>query len=255
MTKPSSEATERVENNELTNEKFVWTIRNLPDIHMEYAHSILLSFAPEFQDGKITNLIRQGCISHAMWLDYYLLNRKEALPELTFTSKVHYKPLAERTMAFYHLAQEIYPRSQLAQEQNLSPLLWTLLCEIQLLEVALRNSYFESGLRSPVGKATQYKRSVKRYTALGEPTKLKFKGARLVSHLETLEMEGAWLAKNDSNFCRSYWTPYCQKQKRIFRAIRDSPLRGILATPDGFKLLGSGNQKKSEEKGDRSIGK
>lgn len=253
MKKTSSKAIERAKKNELTREQFVWTIRNLPDIHMEYAHSILLSFAPEFQDGKIINLIRQGCINQAMWLEYYLLDRKEVLAELTFTSKIHHKPLAERTMAFYHLAQEIYPRSPLAQEQNLSPLLWTLRCEIDLIEVALRNSYFESRLHSSVGKASQYKKAVKTYTALMETTKLKFEGIKTVSHLQALEMEGAWIAKNNSKFRNSYWHPYCQKQKRIFRAIRDSPLRGILATPDGFKLLGSGNQKKSEEKGDRRL--
>jgi len=110
------------------------------------------------------------------------------------------------------------------QEQNLRALEWTLLCEIQLCEIALKNSYYESTIRPPVGKSERYKEATHYYQWLEDAEKLEFGGTRTVSAIEKLEMDASFLAKNDLNFRNDHYRQYCQTQKRLFRTIRDSPL-------------------------------
>ncbi len=243
------QALPRLPDQALDSKQCIWLIRNIPDFLMEYRHGIILSFDPEIQDGLLIKAIREQYRNKAAWLEYYWLDKHEALPELTFTHKVHYKPLAERTRAFYHLAQEIYPRLASAQEQNLRPLEWTLQCEIQLCEIALKNSYYESTIHPPVGKSERYKEATHYYQWLEDAENLEFGGTRTVSAIEKLEMDASFLAKNDLNFRNNHYRRYCQTQKQLFRTIRDSPLLGVVATPDGgIKILGKGQGGRAKNK-------
>lgn len=233
----------------LDRERCIWIIKNRLDLLMEYRHGIILSFDHRSQDGLLIKEFRKQYRNQAAWLEYYWLDKHEALPDLTFTDKVHYKPLAERTMAFYHLAQEIYPRLALAQEQNLRPLEWTLQCEIQLCEIHLKNSYYESAIRPPVGKSERYKKAVQYYQWLENAERLEFGGTGTLSAIEILEMGASFVAKSDSNFRNGHYRQYCQTQKRLSRTIRDSPLLGVVATPDGgTKVLGKGQGGRAKNK-------
>jgi hypothetical protein len=238
----------RLPDKPLSREQCVWLIRNTPDFLMEYRHDILLSFDRKTRDGGIVDAVRQEYRNTAAWLEYYLLDRCEVLPDLTFTNKVHYKPLADRAMAFYDLAKELYPRFVWAQEQNLRPLEWMVQCEIQLCEAALKNSYYE-GTAQPTGKSERYKKAVQYYQWMENAEKLEFGRAGTVSAIELLEMGASYVAKSDFEFRKTHYWEYCQKQKRLFRVIRDSPLLAVVATPDGdLKVLGRGQGTRSKSK-------
>ncbi|WP_250126271.1 hypothetical protein [Chroococcidiopsis sp. CCMEE 29] len=129
-------------------ERVIYAIKNLPDHLMEYDHEILLDFSCRDEEGQLIKAIREEYRIKAQWLEVYWLDRTELTFELTKTWKKHYKPFAERTNAFWKLAQEVHIwltsasdiRTSPTISQLPTPLIWAFLCEYYLCEAELKNS-------------------------------------------------------------------------------------------------------------------
>jgi hypothetical protein len=239
-------------NKPLNNEECIWQIRNAPDLLMEHRHGIRLPFT---EDEVVLKIIREQYRAEANWLEYYLLNKTELLPELTFTNQVAYKPFAERAKAYLRLAQEVYPRSDWAQSQNLEPLSWLLHCEIENCENVLRNSYY-SGQLNPMGKVAQYELAIKHFQSLNQLSfsePIRFSQG---SPIEALEVGAAYIAKRDTSFKQTYLFDYQKSIKRFYRQIKNSKLIAITINPDGEpRPLGNGQRGKQKQKSNRGFRK
>jgi hypothetical protein len=215
---------------------------------MEHRHGIILPFENLEEDGVVLKTIREQYRGEADWLEYFLLNKNELLPELTFTDKVGYKPFAERALSYLRLAQEVYPRVDWAQDQRLYPLTWMLHCEIEICENILRNSYY-SGTLNIVGKVAQYELALKHCEWLNTAHRWTFEGTAQSSPIEALEVGAAYVAKEDVNFRGTYFLDYQRSIKRFHRQIKNSRLVGVAANPDGgFRVLGNGQRGKQKSK-------
>ncbi|WP_373529115.1 hypothetical protein [Nostoc sp.] len=219
----------------LSLETAIGIIRCLPDYLMESRHGIILDFSCQGNDGRILKAAREQYRNQSHWLEYYLLNRTDLLPELTSTWKVNYKPIAERFLAVLRLAQEVWPRSASAQSQKdklPSPLDWSLIFEMDNCELFLRNSGF-TGLAIPVGSRKVYERTLQTCAQVADPRKLEFYPRNDMSALEFLESEAALIARDYVNFRNTYYSDYLRAAKRIARDLLNSPLKGIFLLPDG----------------------
>jgi hypothetical protein len=236
----------------LSNEQCIWQIRNAPDLLMEHRHGIRLSF--EDKDEVALNIIREQYRAEADWLEYYLLNKTELLPELTFTNKVAYKPFAERALAYLRLAQEVYPRADWAQAQNLYPITWMLHCEIENCENILHNSYYSVTL-NPVGKVAQYELALKHCDWLNQVSQSAFKGTIQSPPIEALEAGAAYIAKKDVQFKQTHFLDYQRSTKRFYRQIKNSRLVGIITNIDGSpRVLSNGQRGKAKQSLKRGSG-
>ena len=122
-----------------TLEQCINTIRHAPDALME-KRGLLLDYECRGTDAVLLKAAREEFRVKAQWLEYYLLDRTDVLPELTFTWKVEFKPLAEIAVSYFRLAQEVLPRLDWAQEQISSAGYWMMLCELQTCDSAMKNS-------------------------------------------------------------------------------------------------------------------
>lgn len=239
-------------------ETCVYVIRNMPDLMMEHRHGILLDFTGASKDEiEIIQDIRKEYRNKAAWLEYYLLDKTDLLPELTFTSKVNYKFFAETTLAFLKLAQEVYPRSDLAQSQKLTPRAWMVLCEADLCDMSLSNSGY-TGNAQPTGKRELYEYAMQYCEQMEDAQKLSFVKATDGTALELLESEAAFIAKHDVRFCNSYYREFLKKLKRHYRNLKNSPLQITYLEPDGStKALDKGRdarQRKASRKSGKGFG-
>lgn len=235
----------------LSLETAIQTIRCLPDYLMESRHGIILDFSYQGNDGRILKAAREQYRIQSQWLEYYLLNRTDLFPELTFTWKVNYKPIAERSLAVLKLAQEVWPRSVSAQSQKdkiPSPLDWLLMVEIDHCEESLRNSGF-TGIARPVGSRELYKRTLEICARTADPGKLEFYPRDNLSALEFLESEAALIARDDLRFCNTYYSDYQRAMKQFSRNILNSPLKGIFLLQNGsIQKMEHGQGKKKAKK-------
>ncbi|NEQ65366.1 MAG: hypothetical protein F6J86_33150 [Symploca sp. SIO1B1] len=206
----------------MNNEECVSQIRFLPDLIME-RHGLLMPISPTTPDKEIIKSARKLYRNKAYWLQYLLLNDKDALPELVLTEKKHYKPFAEKFMARLELAKEVYERDENAQAQNLYPLLWVFLIEAQSCESQLRVNYYAPGSEHIPGKEEQRKIAKKYYDHLSEvsPSHIKNESSYLQA-AHGLNNAAACLAAEDLTFKYSYLVPYTKKMKRIYRDIRNN---------------------------------
>ncbi|MBD1895886.1 hypothetical protein [Coleofasciculus sp. FACHB-129] len=224
---------------DLTVQQSIEIIKNIPDHFIEYRHGIILDFECRGEDGFLLKKLREAYRAKALWLECFWLGKAELRPELTFTEKVCYKPLAQMSMAFFQLADEVHHRFDWAKEQNLRPLEWMVLCEFQLCETAFKNSGYTAE-PTCVGKAQLYNRALKRYKSLEDPEKLVFGVSDFRKPIEALEESAAFLAKEDIVFRNSHYQDYLRVQKRCFKAVRDSHLKAMLLDNDSIKVLGRG---------------
>lgn len=70
---------------------------------------------------KLLAAVRKQYRATAEWLEYYLLDKTDLLPELTTTDKVNFKPFAEVSLAKLKLIQELYSRVPAINEVFDSP--------------------------------------------------------------------------------------------------------------------------------------
>lgn len=238
----------------LSAEQCIWQIRNAPDLLMEHRHGIRLPFEDLEEDGIVLKIIREQYRAEADWLEYYLLNKTELLPELTFTDKVAYKPFAERALSYLRLAQEVYPRTDWAQAQKLHPLTWMLHCEIENCENISHNSYYSGNLNF-VGKAAQYELALKHCEWLDKVSQSVFEGTAQAPPIEALEAGAAYIAKKDVSFKHTYFLDYQRSIKRFYRQIKNSRLVGVMTNLDGSpRVLGNGQRGKGKQKSKRGFG-
>lgn len=235
----------------LTMGQSIEVIKNIPDHFMEYRHGIILDFESRGEDGFLLKKLREAYRAKAMWLEFLLLQKTELHPELTFTEKACYKPLAKMSIAFLELATEVEPCFDWAKEQNLYPREWMVLCEFQLCETAFKNSGYTAEPNC-IGKAQLYNRALKRYKSLEDPEELVFGVSDFRKPIEALEESAAFLAKEDIVFRNDVWQKYLKVQRQCFKALRDSRLKAMLLHNDSIKVLGRGvdtRESKSRKKG------
>lgn len=210
---------------------------------------IILDFSARGTDGFLLKVVREEFRIKAQWLEYYLLDRPEHLPELTFTWKIEFKPLAEIAVSYWRLAQEVLPRLDWAQEQIPTAGFWMMLCELQTCDSVLRNSgYTENPKPVPIGKSTLYKQAVEHHDLLGDVEKLSIGKRALVSPVEALEGGAALIAQHDIAFRNGYFAEYRRTQKRCYRSLRDSPVQNLIMQEDGtLQILGRGQGKRQKK--------
>lgn len=203
----------------------VATIGNLPDYVIEYRHGIRCDFHEDTPAGRFFYLTRAAYRAVGMWLEYLLLNNTECVPELKLTSKVHYKPLAERSKAWLELAQQawIHPQAQPNIVQAVqSPGMWWLSCEVHNLETKLANSgYLDTP--KPIGKAALYRDTVETFKRLDNPI-VSWQVTETNDPIFVLESEALRISERDGRFFEDYWIPYVKAIKRANRQIRDGKL-------------------------------
>lgn len=231
-----------------TLEQCINTIRHAPDVLFE-KRGILLDYSCQGADGKLLKSTREEFRIKAQWLEYYLLDRTNILPELTFTWKIEFKPLAEMAVSYFRLAQEVLPRVGWEQEQIPTAGFWMMLCELQICDAIMKNSgYTQKPKTDPLGKSTLYQQAVEHYDALGDVNKLSIAKRNSVLPIQALEGEAALIAQHDTNFRNSYFAEYRKTQKRCFRSLRDSPAQHIILQADGtLQVLGRGQGKRQKK--------
>jgi hypothetical protein len=219
---------------EVTNESAIRVIKNLPDLRMKYSGLILPRHSNDTNEQKLLDSIRESHHYHADWLEYYLLNKVDLLPELTFTRKVHFKAYAERSYSYLRLAREVLLRSEDAQERKLTPLLWMLHIEVKKCDTRLKNSYYAPS-DAPLGKKETYDLTKGYYDALQhevgkvsqdtieeKTVSSALQEATTITAEQFLECEASRLARSDPEFRNTYYASYCKEQKRFARQIRDN---------------------------------
>lgn len=204
-------------------ESCIRVIRNMPDILMEERHGIILDFKKSTDlDAELIRAIRKEYRNRADWLEYYLLDRVDLLPELTFTSKVNYKSFAELSIALLKIIQEVNLRSEWARSKKLTPRLWWVLCEADLCDTSFKNSGL-TGKAQLMGKGVLYENALRWVAQMSDVGKLKTISDQGTA-LEGLEGEAVLIARHDLEFRNTYYNDFLKAIKRHYRKLRDSPL-------------------------------
>lgn len=222
------------------------TLRNLPDLLVEDS-GVLLPWGGNDTEAQALEYIRLTHRAHADWLRYYLLDDVSVLPELKLL-KPEYKILAERTLSFLRLAQEINVRSNVLKKLGMTPLEFALLIEIEAYETRLHNSFINP-VESVLGKSATYKIFKNYYDSLenwagssnsGTPTETEVQ----LSAQEFLEAQAALIAKTDIKFRNKHFRQYIRDQKRFYKELRDSRLNGFRLLNGRIEKLSEGRPKK-----------
>ncbi len=239
------------QNEPLSIEQVIFSIKNMPDLLMEHNHGIIVDNCWVEDDLKIIDAVRKEHIAKARWLDYYLLDDIEALRECDNTDKAEYKPLAEITLAWYKLAQEVFvwqerhPENYLfSRRQIKSPAFWMTICETQFCSSRLINSLSSARPRAVVGKGAIHLNAIKYMAALDDVEKLQFvEGLTSKKPIQALEEVAALLSKYDSKFrYAGYFSQYRRTIVRCLREIRyNKSLPFAFINSEGiFRLLERG---------------
>lgn len=231
-----------------TLEQCINIIRHAPDFLFE-KRGIILDYSCQGADGKVLKSAREEFRIKAQWLEYYLLDRTDILPELFFTWKIEFKPLAEIALSYFRLAREVLPQVNWEHEQIPTPGFWMMLCELQTCEAMMKNSGYTQKPKSvPLGKSSLYQQAVEHYDALEDVDKLSIARRDSVLPIQALEGEAALIAQNDVKFKNTYFADYRKTQKRCFRNLRDSPVRHLILQADGtLQVLGRGQGKRQKK--------
>ncbi len=226
-----------------TLETCVRAIRDLPDLYMRHGAGVNPEWNDSTPPGQFFEYLRRSYRAVGLWLKYYLLNRTEHLAELTFTDKIHNKPLAERAVAFFRLAQEVWLRSDL-QTQIPCPGFWMVACERDLLKIGLQASGYTGSPRVR-GKTERYRAFVENSERWLEPSNFKFTCSTELTALQALENEGIRLAASDGQFGEDYWLPFVKTVRRTERQVKQGKLSGIYLNQLGeLKVIRRGKQSK-----------
>ncbi|MBW4549292.1 MAG: hypothetical protein KME25_33525 [Symplocastrum torsivum CPER-KK1] len=179
--------------------------------------------------------------AEASWLQYSLLSETQHLPELTFTSKALYKPLAEKAKNFYDLASEVFLRLDTQKQEEISShAVWMTLCETEICETILKNSGFIDTAK-PIGKAKLSQENNEYYTTLEQVSKLQFGYTPQQTPINALESTAAFIAQDDIEFRQKHYTKYLKAQKSYFDKMRRSPLLVSFLNAEGnLEVMGRG---------------
>lgn len=225
----------------------IYVIANLPDFLMEYKHGIYMPWGEDAGNEDVYrffNHVRFGYRAMGKWLEYYLLDRDELKVELKFTDKAHYKPLAERCVAVYRLAQEILIRPHEIQH-NIFAGEWMTLFERDLLTIALKNSGL-TGDPKVTGKSQLYREMVKNFEYLSDTSWWTSSGKpQWMSPWDALISEAIRLSHEEPGFEEEYYLPFCKKIKQCQRKIKQGKLSGIYISQAGeLKVVRTGKRPK-----------
>jgi hypothetical protein len=240
----------------LTRKDCIQFIRNLPDHRLE-AHGIRVDHCYQLKDSLVLKAAREEFYAKARWLEYFWLDRTELSGELTYTRLIQFKPFADRTCAFLDLAQELYPRLAWAKEQEVTPLWWTIGCEMEICETKLFNSGYISDTALHMGKVESYQLACKHYGQLEDTRAIGFsKEESSVLPIQALEESAAYIAASDTEFRNSHYRKYLAAQRNYHRAIAKSSLNVIRVGTDGStEIGGKGLDAKPRRKRLRQSGK
>jgi len=236
---------------EISLEACIEAIRHAPDYVMEWRHGIILKSHPlTKEERQLLESLREEYRIKSQWLEYQMLNKNNLLRELRFTWKWYYKPLAEKSKAFYEIAMQVCTHPLTSVNPDLSPGLWMLLCEYDFCDSAMKNSGF-TGKAKQIGQAAFYQQEKKRYDLLANPEGMGFScEVRTVQlpAISALEQWAAFIASKDIEFRNTYYRDYIRTQNRCNRAIRDSPLQNIYLIDNELKIQGVGQRGKAQKK-------
>jgi hypothetical protein len=230
-----------------TLENCIQVIWNLPDYYLHYRVGLTSEWGGKTPQQEFLEFNRRVYRAVGLWLEYYLLDRTEHNAELILTDKVHYKPLAERAVAFYRLAQEVWLRSEL-QVQIPTPGFWMIACERDLLEIGLNNSGY-TGNPKVQGKTVLYSTFVARSERWIDPSNFSHQeGSVSLTALQALQSEGVRIAAGDTQFEEAYWRPFWKNMRRVQRQIRQSQLSVVYLDQSGeLEIVRRGKQSKASK--------
>ena len=220
-------------------EEAIEQIRVVPDLLMEKALGIKLDYSPGDPEGILLDSARKMYLAVAKWLELDQTNDSGLRQELRHTSAWHYKPIYEKAVATRELAKEISLYTKWQHSELLDPLHWWLSVEQELCEQLLSSSGY-LGKPLLLGKAQNYKETVKRDKALAKPT-LDVVSVRDLSPIQAVEGIAWLIAQHDPRW--QYFNQYRRTLKRCDRKLRDGPLSTIYLHNGEVQRYGRGKKK------------
>lgn len=225
-------------------EFFVHGIRNMPDIVMSYDHGLNIGFGNRDSDTRFFNSVRDMYRYKADWLEYLLLDNTLKLPELRFTERAEYKPLAELSRAWFKLAGETFLLSGQLESYAVKPAMMLYLIESELCEELLKDSGFIS-TPNPKSKSKSYDNALDFNKTYWDIERLKCQGSEIsYSPSDILLNEAGVIANRPENTrFRAHWRDFLKTYKRCYREIERSPLNIIYLEDGKIERVGRGKRK------------
>lgn len=216
----SSVQLEEISDDRVSLDMIIEMIKNLPDELIE-SKGIILSWCINTDEDKIINYLRAQYRAIADWLKYYLLGRSELSLELSYTQKSYYKPLAERSVETYKLAQETYLLSDILQKDKLYPELTLYLIERETCLRAFNNSGITDKPK-PIGKDLNYKNTKKMCDTFEKANLQNFSGYETVhTILDLLAHQALEISSITENYeFRNHWYRFLKRVKQCEDRLR-----------------------------------
>jgi uncharacterized protein YnzC (UPF0291/DUF896 family) len=216
--------------------EWIKLIKNLPDYILENDHGIRIPFRQKNEVEFLMYRIRAKYRAIANWLQFYLLDDQGIQVDLKFSTKSHYKPVAEISVARYNLAQELQfhlPALISPFDENNNPFnpgRWMTFCLYEDCKNDLKSSGLLDRPRTE-GKSAQYLRvqknlkwleeaainRVELVTVTSEPT---IKNVNATSFLEICSVR---IAQINERFQEDYHNKYIKTLRSCHRKIRNDP--------------------------------
>ncbi|BAY80508.1 hypothetical protein NIES25_69960 (plasmid) [Nostoc linckia NIES-25] len=218
-----------------TRQEAVDIIRGLPNHVMQHEHGIYFESSRD-GDKKLIAVTQQNYEFKADWLDFYLNDCTQKLPELQ-TVKKHYEPLALESLAIRGLIQKVVSFRPWINSKKLSVNRWWLACEWEICDRLLSSSGF---LDDPIilGKRDAYQMRLDK-GATQTATLAEFFS---LPPLEALEAISKFIAKSKENYgFRASWEKYQKDMKSAYRLLRNSPLSPAYLIDGSYVRLSRGN--------------
>lgn len=201
-------------------------IKNLPDNTLESV-GLLPDFEQNHTWDTAFNLLRKQYRAISSWLEYYLLGHSEFYFELIHTDKCHYKPLAERSIAIYKLAQECYLLSGDMQFKELNPETIWYAVEYEICKRIIDNNLINNS--KVLGKRSQYEKTVSDCEQFADIEQLKCIGMKTTYSVEEfLKNTAIEIGKHPENVeFRTHWGKFLKTVKQCDDNIRRNKKLGI----------------------------
>ncbi|MEO0686311.1 MAG: hypothetical protein AAFY76_15060 [Cyanobacteria bacterium J06649_11] len=233
----------------ITPEKYVHEYRNLPESFMCHRHGLYFD-ACNKDETVFVKKTRETYRYIALWLEYYLLNQTGKLFEASLKPQSYFKPFAEFQMDYLKLVKEVYLRSDDAQINYPSPLSWLFLIQIENCKTQLENSGYLRGKPIDLGKSKAYEEVKASSDELEDVSKFHLATSPVkVTPIKHLLNNSLYISQQDCEFKTSYWYPFLDCRKRLFRKVKNSPLYVAAISGGKTEIKTNGKRGKKKQKG------
>jgi hypothetical protein len=225
----------------------IYCICNLPDFYLYYKCKVIADWSAKTGLGQYLAGLREIYIAKAYWLSYFLLGRTDLELELNITHKADYKPIAEESVAFYNLIEEVWQRIAPEYKSQInSPGRWLLNVEAELLDINLTNSGV-LGEANPTGKREMYQSVVKEVEDFLEVSNfVPSEKSQKMGAVDFLISQAIRFAQTDEDFEDFHYLPFWKKIKRSYRDREKSPCSAFYLNSDNqVKIIRRGKRAKN----------